>query len=59
MNPTTRRYPRTTLEAFPTSYPVAFEGHQPRKERFVYVLIRWMCYAIIVGLISAMYLGVI
>ena len=59
MNHTTRRYPRTTLEAFPGAYPEAFEGHQPRKERFVYVLIRWMCYAIIVGLIGAMYLEVI
>lgn len=59
MNPTTRRYPRTTLEAFPTSYPVAFEGHQPRKERFVYVLIRWLSVAIIVGLVVAMYLEMI
>lgn len=59
MNITTRRHPRTMLEAFPTAYPVAFEGHQPRKERFVYVLIRWMCVCILIGLPVAIYLELI
>lgn len=59
MNTTHRRYPRTSLEAFPGSYPEAFEGHIPRKEPFVYRLIFWLSVAIIIGLPACIYLEVI
>lgn len=59
MNSHQGRFARTSLEAFPTRYPEAFEGHKPRKERFVYVLIRWLSIAILIGLPTCIYFGVI
>ena len=59
MNSHQGRFARTSLEAFPTRYPEAFEGHQPRKERFVYRLIRWLSVAILIGLSLCLYFEVI
>jgi len=33
MTPTTRRYPRTLREAFPSSYPNWYERFKPRHHR--------------------------